>query len=133
MKSLSEWLRGPVRHMIRIGQHPSHMELRERNEARLAALKAERRLTENKEKHERTITAGGCGAGITSNFGPEFHNADANRLVNGQRASDQQRSQDVGVRSGRGWKDSPVRYDAAADSFYLVGERPVVSQRGESD
>jgi hypothetical protein len=57
---MNEWLRGAVRHMKRIGDHPSHKELRARNEARLAALKAQRKLTEEKDEttNERPLTTG---------------------------------------------------------------------------
>jgi hypothetical protein len=45
------FMRGPVRHMFRIGQLEEHKALRERNEARLAALKANRRNYE--QEHEK--------------------------------------------------------------------------------
>lgn len=45
---------GSIRHMKNIGEDPRHQALRERNEARLAALKASNRLYEPKEekKHD---------------------------------------------------------------------------------
>jgi len=38
-----------VRHMVRIGQHPEHKALRERTEARLAALKQSGKLYEERK------------------------------------------------------------------------------------
>jgi hypothetical protein len=39
-----------VRHMVRIGEHPEHKALRERNEARLAELKRSKSLYETQRR-----------------------------------------------------------------------------------
>lgn len=50
---------GAIRHMKNIGEDPRHQALRERNEARLAALKASNRLYEPKEekKHDSALAS----------------------------------------------------------------------------
>lgn len=47
MWDVHEWMRGAIRHMRLIGQHPEFKALQERNEARLAEMKRAGRLTEN--------------------------------------------------------------------------------------
>jgi hypothetical protein len=48
---------GRIRMMIEIGKHPDHRAIRERTEARFAALKASGNLIEDRETKERYVHA----------------------------------------------------------------------------
>jgi hypothetical protein len=143
-----------VRHCKRIGEHPSHKELRARNEARLALMKQNNKLVYRKEEHESTTTRSrgnaytdtrNVGVGgfpsaaldgsvdfLTKSHGYLSYSSQAD-LVDSGRSVYGEWGQDSGVRE-RGYGENGSLRDATdADGVHIERERAVVAEPAKPD